>query len=151
MTVSMKRILLLLSLVVLLAGCDKSYDVSGNEVTIPCEDVVIRIQVVSPYIVRVSALPDGDFTDRQSLAVVPQDNFRHFKVSEWGDLIRIKTDDLTVEVNQEHGTLRFLDIEGFPLAEECRFSFTPIEVEGKKAWSVRNHRGNSVVRPVYDL
>ena len=134
---AMKRLLFFLSLAVLLAGCGKSYDVTGNKVTVPCKDVVLRVQVISSYIVRVSALPDGKFTDRQSLAVVPQEPFKHFTVSEWVDVVRIKTDDLTVEINKERGTVRFLDIEGFPLAEEGRFSFTPIEVEGKKAWSVR--------------
>ena len=147
----MKRILLCLSLAVLLAGCDKSFDVTDNNVTIPCKDVVLRVQVVSSYIVRVSALPDGKFVERQSLAVVPQKHFRHFKVSEWGDLVRIKTDDLTVEVNQAKGTLRFLDVEGFPLAEECRFSFTPIEVEGKKAWSVRTQFNSSPDESFYGL
>ena len=147
----MKRLLLFLSLALLFSGCGKSYSVTGNQVTIPCKDVVVRLQVVSSYIVRVSAEPDGAFSDRNSLVIVPAETFKNFHVEEWGDLIRVKTDDLTVEVNQERGSIRFLDVEGFVLAEETSLSFTPIEVEGKKAWSVRTQFASTPDESFYGL
>ena len=71
----MKKILIVLLLPLLLVSCQKAYTVKGNLVLIPCQDRTVRLQVISPEIVRVSVSPDGKFNDRQSLVVVPQEAF----------------------------------------------------------------------------
>ena len=57
----MNRIILLAGALLALASCHK------NTVVVPCESSVVRLQVVSPEIVRVSVSPDGHFSDRPSL------------------------------------------------------------------------------------
>ena len=133
----MKKALLLLAFAALLAGCQKEYSIKGNQVTVPCGESSIRLQVVSPGIVRVSAAPDGKFGDRQSLAVVPQEGCENFEVTAAGDKVRLATDSLIVEVYKASGTLNFFKGDGTPLLQEGTSTFSPIEVEGKKAWSVR--------------
>ena len=135
----MKRLFLLLLLPALLltASCQKAYTVKDDQVTIPCKDYQLRLQVVAPEIIRVSAVPEGPFADRQSLAVVPQPGCRDFEVTEAGGKVRLATDSVVVEVYKASGTINFYQADGTPLLQEGVLSFEPVEVEGKKGWSVR--------------
>ena len=133
----MKKIIFFLLLPLTLVSCQQAYTVKGDLVTIPCRDQAIRLQVVSPEIIRVSAVPEGPFADRKSLAVVPQAGCRAFEVTEAGGKVRLATDSVVVEVYKGSGTLNFFRADGTPLLQEGAMTFDPIEVEGKRAWSVR--------------
>jgi alpha-D-xyloside xylohydrolase len=148
----MKKILIVLLLPLLLVSCQKAYTVKGNLVLIPCQDRTVRLQVISPEIVRVSVSPDGKFNDRQSLVVVPQEAFTDFKVELLKDVeedgsfrkIRVTTDSLQVFVAldpdfiHDSGDIWFLDWGGgFMIPGVQKSRFEPITVEGKQAWSVQ--------------
>ena len=130
----------------LLSGCgDKPYSVKGNTVTIRLENAapgdpsVLRLQWAGPELVRVSAAPDGEMHDRQSLVVVPLQKFTKFKVSDAdgsGEIL-VSSEKLTVAVNPATANVRFLDSEGKTLLGGSDMAFEPIEVEGKKAFSTR--------------
>ena len=132
----MKRVLLLL-LPFLLAACGRDYAVKGSRVTVSCDALTVRLEVVSPDIIRVSAVPDGSFTDRKSLAVVPQAGCRDFRVKASGGRVTVSTDRLSAVVDKASGTVAFLRADGTPYLQGGHFAFTPIEVEGKRAWSVQ--------------
>ena len=125
----MKRISLLLLAALMAGAC------SRNEVIVPCDSVSVRLQVVSPEVVRVSVSPDGKFHDRASLAVIPQSEYTDYSVSRQGDRVTVTTSALTVQVSKADGAVSFFRADGTPLALDGHSSFTPIEVEGKKAWS----------------
>ncbi len=133
----MKKALFFLLLPLLLVSCQRAYTVKGDQVLVPCKDATIRLQVVAPDIVRVSAVPGDRFNDRQSLAVVPQAGCRDFEVTEAGGKVRLATDSLVVEIYKTPGIVNFFRGDGTPLLQEGGFTFAPVEVEGKKAWSVR--------------
>ena len=65
-----------------LQGCSGSrYNVRGDKVEVKAGSVSIRLQVVSPEIIRVSAMPEGvRFPERKSLVVVSQDNTPDFSL-----------------------------------------------------------------------
>ena len=119
----------------LLAGCMGEYKVKDNTVTVPCGEQTVRLQVISPGIVRVSVSPDGKFPDRESLAVVPQKGSTEFEVTCAMGKLRLITSALAVEVYKGNGSVNFYRADGTPLALDGQSGFTPIEVEGKKAWS----------------
>ena len=50
----MKRLILLLLLPGLLLSCHRDYSVKDNRVTIPCDDLTVRLEVVAPDLVRFS-------------------------------------------------------------------------------------------------
>ncbi len=135
-----------------LQGCSGSrYNVRGDKVEVKAGSVSIRLQVVSPEIIRVSAVPEGvSFPERKSLVVVSQDNNTDFKVSSGGDTVVVSTSALTAVVSPD-GTLRFLDSEGNTLAGNGKASFKPIEVEGKKAFSVLTRFSSSPDESFYGL
>ena len=146
----MKKLILFL-LPLLLFSCQRAYIVKDDQVLIPCTDRSIRLQVVAPDIVRVSAVPGKKFKDRRSLAVVPQAGCCDFDVTEAGGKVRLATDSLIVEVYKTPGTLNFFRADGTPLLQEGAFAFNPVEVEGKKAWSVRTTFVSDPDEAIYGL
>jgi len=135
----MGRRLTLLSLIVLtLAGCTgRGYKVRGDRIYMDRDGLTIRLSVLSPSIIRVSSAPAGQLTDRNSLVVVPQTGFKDFEVSTSGDSVLVSTSALVATVAPD-GTVSFRDSSGRVLTDDGKFSFSPIEVEGKKAFSVRS-------------
>ena len=147
----MKKTIFLLLLPLLLVSCQRAYTVKGNQVLIPCTDQTVRLQVVAPDIVRVSAVPGKHFSDRKSLAVVPQAGCTDFEVTEAGGKVRLATDSLIVEIYKASAMVNLFRGDGTPLLQEGCFAFEPIEVEGKKAWSVRTSFVSDPEESIYGL
>ena len=95
----------------------------------------VRLQVVSPDIVRVSVSPDGRFSDRQSLMVLPQEGCEAFHLEEGEDSVVLSTSSLVVKVSREDGGTAFFRADGTPLAVDGHVAFAPAEADGKNAWS----------------
>ena len=95
----------------------------------------VRLQVVSPDIVRVSISPTGRFSDRQSLMVLPQEGCEAFHLAEGEDSVVLSTSSLVVKVSREDGGTAFFRADGTPLAVDGHASFAPAQADGKKAWS----------------
>ncbi len=95
----------------------------------------VRLQVVSPDIVRVSVSPSGRFSDRQSLMVLPQEGCEAFHLEEGEDSVVLSTSSLVVKVSREDGGTAFFRADGTPLAVDGHVSFVPARADGKKAWS----------------
>ena len=109
---------------------------SSTEVKVKCSDgSAVRLQVISPEIVRVTVSPDGKFNDRKSLAVLPQKGCTDYEMSDAMGKVHLTTSKLAVDVYKANGEVNFYRADGTPLALEGHTSFTPTEVEGKKAWS----------------
>ena len=109
---------------------------SSPEVKVKCSDgSAVRLQVISPEIVRVTVSPDGKFNDRKSLAVLPQKGCTDYEMSDAMGKVHLTTSKLAVDVYKANGEVNFYRADGTPLALEGHTSFTPTEVEGKKAWS----------------
>ena len=139
----MNRTLLLgLAVLMMIQGCQSGYSVKGNQVVIPVEGEAaqVRLQVLGEKIIRVSATPDKKFHDRKSLVVLPVKEKTPFQVTGEEGQVKVSTRALTAIVDRTTGMVSFLDAEGKELLSSAhggRMSFSPIEVEGKKAYSTR--------------
>ncbi len=143
----MKRTLVLgLGLLLALQGCQSGYKVKGDTVTVKLENVQpgapsqVRLQVMGPKLVRVSATPDGTFHDRKSLVVLPVKEKTRFSVEMEEGVVKVSTGEVVARVDPKDGKLSFTDASGKQLLASGaggQMSFTPIEVEGKKAFSTR--------------
>ena len=112
----MKRLSLIL--LVLALSC-----APRNRVAVKTDAGLVRLEVVSPEIVRVSAARDGKFSDRKSLAVLPQKGCTDFEVSDAMGVVHLTTKALAVDVYKADGSIRFYDGEGNVLADDGRVSF----------------------------
>ena len=135
---SLRRFGFTAAAVLLLAtGCRTGYRVNGNSVRIPCGSKQVRLQVITPEIIRVSVTPEQDFSNRKSLAVVPQEGCSDFsagKDAATGEVF-VSTEALTVYVDPPTGGIRFVGADGRTLLSGGGTEFSPAEAEGKKAWS----------------
>ncbi|MDM8159996.1 glycoside hydrolase family 31 protein [Labilibaculum sp. K2S] len=100
----------------------------------------LRLQVLGDELIHVSATPDKDFPKDSSLIIVPDLQTVPFDVADDGDSIMLTTSRLKVMVSKEDGGIKFKDKDGqVILAEKAGGgkTFSPIEVEGTKGYSVR--------------
>ena len=51
----------------------------------------VRMQAINDHVIRVSASPEGSFSDRESLSVLPQREFTNWKVEEDKSSITLST------------------------------------------------------------
>ena len=148
----MKRFLcfFILSALFVSACSESDVRVKGNSVTVCRNGNTIRLQVISPDIIRVSAAPGESITDRKSLVVVPQRGVTDFDVALNGDSLIVTTPELKALVCPD-GSLSFFDQDGKLLAGGGRMSFKPTSVEGKDAFSVRTMFASSDDESFYGL
>lgn len=142
----MRYFFLLISSLFLLAACSGPVSKRGDAVTVEVPQLYdgkpgrVRLQWADENIVRVSATPERKFSGRPSLMVVPQAGYRDFRVSETDAAVMAESPSLRVEVDKSTGAVRFLDASGRELLSELEGggkTFTPIEVEGRREYSVR--------------
>ena len=130
----------------MLAACSGSgFQKTGNGVVVevgqqcPTDVRKVRLEVMGEKLIRVSATPEKEFSKEQSLIVIPQQGKTDFRVEEQGDEVAVKTAELCAIVSKTTGEVRFTDAEGKQILAEERDgrTFTPVEVEGTKGYSVR--------------
>lgn len=127
------------------AACAGGYQKTGNGVVVeikqqqPTDVRKVRVEVMGEKLIHVSATPEKNFSEEPSLIIVPQQQKTDFKVEEQGDEISVKTSQVCAIVSKSTGEVRFTDAAGRQILAEDQGgrSFTPIEVEGTKAYTVR--------------
>ena len=139
--------LLLAAILLLPLSCGKKdYSVKGDSVTVKLLSPEqggpskVRLQVLGDKLIRISATPDASFHDRSSLVIVPQKTRSSFTVASEDGKVKVSTTSVTASVDIKSGKLDFTDSEGKSLlssGEGGKMTFSPIEVEGKKAYSTR--------------
>jgi len=115
------------------------------------EGVKVRLQPISDKIVRVSATADKKFADRKSLAVVPQAAVPTFTVSEAEDAVTLSTSAVDAKVDKKSGKLVVTDKNGNVLLAEDHRNLTPIEVEGRKGYTVNQVFASPDDEAIYGL
>ena len=142
----MKNISYYLLACLLLGSCSKIYEETDNGVIIKVQqkndtDVqLVRLQVMGDKLVHVSATPESKFADPQSLVVIPQKEQTPFGVEQKGDTVTVVTSELRASVLASTGEVWFTDEEGNMILQENKGggkTFTPIEVEGTKGYTIR--------------
>ncbi len=145
--------LLLAASAMMLASCS-AVKTGNHGVTIRvknCEHGVknVRLQVVTPNIIRVSATAEKAFADPESLILVPQNETPAFEVSEHGDTLCLTTEALHAYVLKTTGEVWFTKLDGEKVLVEqsgggkmlTPYTCQQIHADGKpetyKGWSMR--------------
>lgn len=145
----MKKHLLLVMMLLpaLFFSCNNSYEKTQDGIIVNLKNDSanaakhIRLQVITDDIIRVSATPGNKFSDRESLiSVYEKAQTSGWEVSTQGDDILLKTATTVAKVSMKTGEVVFTDLQGNVLLSENKGggkSFKDIEVEGKKAYTLR--------------
>lgn len=101
---------------------------------------LVRLQVMGDKLIHVSATPEKHFADVQSLIIVPQKGQTPFTVACQGDTVTVSTEAIGASVLASTGEVWFTDKDGNMILREDKGggkTFTPIEVEGTKGYTIR--------------
>lgn len=100
----------------------------------------VKLEVLGDKLIKVSATPEDKFSDRKSLICSLVGENIPFSVEENDSLVSLATSQIKASVNKTTGQVKFFDKEGNPILVENNGGgkeFTPIEVEGKKGYTIR--------------
>lgn len=100
---------------------------------------LVRIQVMDEKVMHVSATPQKKFTDSQSLIIIPPQTETSYSVSQKGDTVSVATSQIKAHVLHSTGEIWFTDRNDRLILQENKGggkTFTPIEVEGIKGYSI---------------
>ena len=139
----MKRKTLLCSIAALLLAVFSyagNFTRQGNVVTVnvlkPMRNGArqVRLEVINSKIIRVQATPDGTFSNRKSLIVLPQSTNTPFDVVDGKNDVKVTTDVLAASISKEDGRITFLDKNGAVLLREANRgkTFKSITVDEKR-------------------
>ncbi|WP_197092673.1 TIM-barrel domain-containing protein [Labilibaculum euxinus] len=102
------------------------------------EAALVKLEVVSDEIIRVSSTPENSFSARESLVVLPQSITTDYTVEENQDQVTLSTASMKAKVSLSTGEVSFYDLNGQVLLKEAEGvskGFTPIEADGFKGYS----------------
>jgi len=98
-----------------------AYGIDGNNVTISLGSKgTVRLQVINSNIIRVEATPEGRLPQKQSLIIVPQQEYKKFKVEENGNAVIVSTDSIAAKVSKSDGQVVFVDHKGRIILSETK-------------------------------
>lgn len=106
----------------------------------PGQSRTVRLQVVNEEVIQVTASPEARIRDKQSLTrVAPVKAAAKWNVESTPDSVFLITGKLRAAVSLVTGEVAFYDKAGNLILEESKEGrrFTPIEVEGRKAYTTR--------------
>lgn len=103
----------------LLVGCGPAQS-EGDPLTVSTVNgQKVRLEVVSPKIVRVQAVPDTVPMQRdESLIIVKQQPFADYTTEQTDAALTVKTSELTVTLDKATGVVSFADQNGAPILAE---------------------------------
>jgi alpha-D-xyloside xylohydrolase len=115
----------------------------------------VRVQVISDKIIRVTATPENKLPDVKSLmSIINPDKLKsNFEVTSDSNQVSIKTKALKAIVSLKTGEVEFTDSTGKTILAEKKGgkNFYPIDIEGKKMYSVRQEFETTSDEALYGL
>ncbi|MCQ2214725.1 MAG: DUF5110 domain-containing protein [Bacteroidales bacterium] len=129
----------LVAVIATLFSCTQDVVEQDNKgITVNLKQEKVRLEVLASDIIRVSAVPSGEaFPTLQSLIAVPQTYNVKFSVESTEQSVTLKTSELSASVCKATGKVSFKDKDGKDIISENQRTYTPIEVEETKGYTIR--------------
>jgi alpha-D-xyloside xylohydrolase len=142
------KIFILTVVIVLNAACSReSFTTTGDGIVVTLNPStvslpkMVRIEVINDGIFRVTATPEANFSNRQSLVTVPHETGgTPFTVSHDQESVSISTAKIRATLSLRNGEVRFTDLDGHILLQEEKgggMTFAPITVDDTPGYSFR--------------
>ncbi|MEO6232551.1 MAG: glycoside hydrolase family 31 protein [Ferruginibacter sp.] len=102
------------------------------------DSLTVEIQFFSPSSARVIKSPTGRSFSKKSLSVIGSPQKTAFSVKQKGDMLNLKTEKLSINLNLKSGTIAYFTKSGTPLLNEKEngTKFTPFDDAGNKTFTV---------------
>ncbi|WP_258098929.1 TIM-barrel domain-containing protein [Marinoscillum pacificum] len=148
----MKLVLLVMVLTSISCEQKPSYTAvdNGVELVLPNQQAV-RVTFVEDDIVKVEASADAEFDAGESLIDAYKVEKVDFSVSESVQGVELKSAALTVLIDATSGQISYKDADGNAIISEDKRSFSPITVEGKSGFTMRQSFDSPDDEAIYGL
>jgi alpha-D-xyloside xylohydrolase len=113
---------------------------TDNQLIINIKNVKVRIEVITPSVVRISATVQKDFSDKPSLIVQQIDQVPKYEKNETKNNLIVSTDSVMIKINKNNGEIVFMNKKGDVLLKTFPFdstSFVPSIISGEKVFHVK--------------
>jgi alpha-D-xyloside xylohydrolase len=134
-----KGVLLTFILLVTLSVFAQNYEKTRQGARINTQGLDIRIEFYSPDIVRVYKTPENYPYENKSLVVIKNPQSTVVAVSEKGNILTLKSEALSVELNKTTGAVRYFNAKGESLLLDKDYGtqFTARNDAGRPSYTVR--------------
>jgi len=124
---------------------------TGIKATVASEN--IEIQFYSPSIVRIVKYPIGQDFNKQSLSVIATPQKTAFSSKKNGDVLNLKSERLSINLNLTSGAISYFTKSGTPLLKEKKdgADFTPFDDAGSSTFTVHQSFQLDKDEPIYGL
>lgn len=138
---SLSLLLLIMCMAVTGTMSAKRYVRTSDGVEVMADNGVnVRLQVIQPKILRVSAIPSAPWPDDASLVVLPdaRNTSARWDITDTDSTVSVATGDVTATVSLASGAVSFADKTGREILRECADgrTFKPITVESTDGYTV---------------
>lgn len=139
-----KKLLCLSTFLLTLFSCSPSWEKTADGIVVNLDSKSegstksVRLQVITPEIIRVSATPKS-FSKEESLVVQQLPQVTDWIVTEDVDLLMLETAAIKAYVSKLNGEVWFTDKEGNLILRENKGggkSFTPVTVDGTSGYAI---------------
>ena len=126
-----------------------SWQKQADGVTLRLQTGLLRLQVRTPGIVRVTYGPTGTLPTTQSLAVIAKPQAPTWQLKTNAQAVTVLTSQIQAQVSRQTGAVRFLDSAGKPiLSEEAGGrTMTPVTLAGPTPEAAYSSRQGFVLPP----
>ncbi|MCF0165402.1 MAG: DUF5110 domain-containing protein [Bacteroidales bacterium] len=149
----MKRIFALALICIFVASCAQvtAYDCAVTVKTKSKEARYVRLEVVSPKIIRVSSGMKSDFNRDKSLMAVYKNTPGEWSIESDKEHLVVKTSELTAKVDLNSANVSFYDKNGDAILSENGCSITPISFGTDNGYTLYQNWSVSADEAFYGL
>ena len=129
----MKGSFIFCALALFAAACSSPVVPEGEQIL--CDNgQTVRVQALSPELIRISAIDGVGFEDRESLVVEPQEPFFDYTVERTDSSLTLSTPAVTVRIDARDARIDFFHPDGSPWLCGGQAELTPTCFDGKDAY-----------------
>ncbi|MFD2828224.1 TIM-barrel domain-containing protein [Leeuwenhoekiella polynyae] len=129
----------------------QSYETSNSGVKTQIDSTHVRIEFVSPSIVRIQKYREGHPFEKKSLSVIKEPEEVSFEVNDMKNGFALTTAELRVELDTLTQAIRFFKPDGSLLLSESTTSFKPFVDNGNETFTVKQGWTLEADEPIYGL
>jgi alpha-D-xyloside xylohydrolase len=135
------------------SGVAQSYQKTDLGVKANCNSVNVEIQFFSNSIVRVLKWPEGTSFTKESLSVIKTPGKSSLNISQQGDLLSLRSNQLLVKLNMNNGQITFIGKDGNTLLSELESGteFVDFNDAGVNTFSISQSFGLDNDEAIYGL
>ncbi|WP_374459377.1 TIM-barrel domain-containing protein [Chryseobacterium taeanense] len=153
MNFSRIKIKALIITVVIVSGnfSAQSYQKTDSGLKFSTDNLNIELKLYGENTIRIIKYPLGKSFEKNSLAVIKQEQKTKFSVSEKKNIISLKTNDLNIFIDANNGEITYKLSSGKELLKEKENDFQPFNDAGNPTYSVTQSFQLEKDEPIYGL